>query len=133
MQQAEHIEFLEAFATLQEVKLYGESQAGNLTSQLIDQLHRRLHGSSGSQQVVDQHHPLAGRNGVQVDLQRVRAVLQIVGNASHRSRKLARLAHRHKASVQPVGQRWSKDESTRLNAQHQVDLLLNVVRGQHVS
>jgi hypothetical protein len=67
-----------------------------------------------------------------VNLQSVRTILQVVGHARHRSRQFARLAHGHESRVQPVGQRRPKDESARLNAQHQVDLLGKIVRRQSV-
>jgi two-component system, OmpR family, KDP operon response regulator KdpE len=126
VQQAEDVVFLEAVAALQKVQLDGKGQPGNLAAQLLHQLHGGLHGAAGGQQVVHQHHALAGLNRVQVNLQRVGAVFQVVGHARHRRGQFARLAHGHKSGVQPVGQRRPKDESPRLDAQHQVDLALEM-------
>ncbi len=46
--------------------------------------------------------------------------------------KLARFAHRDEPCIQPIGQRRPKDESARLDPQHQVDIALDVVGGQRV-
>ena len=67
-----------------------------------------------------------------MNLQRVGAVFQVVGDPGHRRREFARLAHGHKAGVEPVGQRRPEDESPRLDAQHQIDLALDIVAGQRV-
>ena len=67
-----------------------------------------------------------------MNLQRVGAVLQVIGHAGHGSGQFARLAHRHKTGVQPVGQGRPKDESPRLNGQHEVDLELDVMRRQRI-
>ena len=67
-----------------------------------------------------------------MDFEGIGAIFQVVRHARHRSRQLARLAHRYKSRVQPVSQRRPKDETTRLDAQHQVDLVREVMRRQRI-
>ena len=68
VQQAEDVVVGEAIAALQEVELDGKGHAGDLSAQLLDQLDGGLHGASGGQQVVYQHHTLAGGDGVKMNL-----------------------------------------------------------------
>jgi len=70
---------------------------------------------------------------VEVNFQRVRPVFEVICNAGNRGGQLAWLAHRDEARVEPVSQRRAKDESARLDAQDQVNLVLDVVRRQQVN
>src|SRR6266487_1884169 len=51
-----------------------------------------------------------------MQLERVRAVLEVVLGADHLARQFAELANGHKSSVQQVSDRRSKDEAARLHA-----------------
>jgi two-component system, OmpR family, KDP operon response regulator KdpE len=66
VQQAEDVVFLEALAAFQEIELDGEAEPGNHAAQLLHQLDRALHGAAGSEQIVDQHNILSGRDRVHV-------------------------------------------------------------------
>ena len=132
MQQAEDVVLTKALAAFQEVELDGKTQPGDHAAQLLHQLHRALHRAAGGEQIVHQHHTLSGRDGVGVDLERVRAVLEVVGNAHHRRGQFSGLSDWNKAGVETIGQRGAEDESARLDAQHQVDFARNVVRGQRI-
>src|ERR1039458_664118 len=126
MEQAEDVVVLEPLAALQEVELHGKGQPGDFPTQLLHQLDGGLHGAAGGQQVIDEHDTLAALNGVKMNLQAVGAVLHVVGDASHGSRQLARLAHGHKPGIEPIGQGRPKDESARLNAENEVDFARDV-------
>ena len=133
MQQAEDVVIGEPLPTLEKVKLNGEGQPGDVSPELSHQLHGRFHRPARGQQVVHQDNVLTRLDGVQVNFERVRPILQIVGDAGRRSRQLARLAHRNEAGVQTVGQRGTEDESTRLDSQHQIHILPDIVRSQRVN
>ena len=60
VQQAEDVVLLEAVAAFEEVEFDGECEAGDFAAQLLDQLDGRFHGAAGGEQIVDQHHALAG-------------------------------------------------------------------------
>ena len=55
-----------------------------------------------------------------VDLQAVRPILEIVGGLDGVPRQLARLARRHEAAVEPIGERTAEDEASRLGAENDV-------------
>src|SRR6266508_2762177 len=55
-------------------------------------------------------------DGVLVHLEGVGAVLERVGLARGAIGQLARLAHRHEADAEPIGQRRAEDEAARLDA-----------------
>ena len=52
-----------------------------IPTQLLDELHRCPHGSAGRQKVVDDKHFLARFDGVLMDLQEVRTILERVLDA----------------------------------------------------
>src|SRR6266702_3981820 len=132
MQQAEDVVLRELRTAFEEIELHGEAEAGDFAAKLPHQLHRRLHRPAGGEQVVDDDHALPRLDRVEVNLQRVGAVLQVVADARGLRRQLLGLAYRHEARVQPVRQRRAEDEPARLDTEHQVDLLADVVRRQRV-
>ena len=62
------------------------------------------------------------RHAVDVDLDTIRAVLEIVVVAIELARQLARLADRHEPRVDLVRERGAEDEAARLDADDLVDL-----------
>src|SRR6185437_5272504 len=81
VQEAEDVVLLKLFAALEEVEFDGEAQACDLAAELADQLDGGLHRAAGGEQVIDDDDALAGLNGVEMDLERVAAVLEVVGHA----------------------------------------------------
>ena len=71
----------------------------------LDQAGRRRGGAAGGEHVVDDQDPLAGMDGVAVDLELVGAVLELVLLAGDRPRQLAGLADRHEPGAEAVGDR----------------------------
>ena len=68
VEEAEDVVVLEAVAAFEEVELDREAEAGDFSAELLDELDGRFHGAAGGEQVVDEHHALAGLDGVGVDL-----------------------------------------------------------------
>src|SRR5664280_3284 len=93
VEEAEDVVLGELAAALQEVEFDGEGEAGDLASKLLHELDGGLHGAAGGEQVVDDHHALAWLNRVEMDLQRIRSVLQVVADMGRWGGELLRLAH----------------------------------------
>ena len=70
---------LELVAPVQRDELDEERQRVHFAAQPADEAARRLRGAAGREQVVDDQHPLAFLHRVVVDLERVGAVLEVVG------------------------------------------------------
>src|ERR1041384_7549790 len=64
--------------------------------------------------------PVANR--VAMDLKCVLPVLEIIRKRSTLGRQLSRLAHRYETRTEVIRERRRKDETTRLDADHRVDL-----------
>lgn len=99
VQKAEDIELREFLATLQEVELNGEGEAGDVSPQLLHQLYGRLHRAPSSQKIVHQDNVLTRLDGVKMNFEGVRPILQIVGNAGRRRRKFPWLSYGDKTGV----------------------------------
>src|SRR5208283_1176254 len=70
VQQAEDVVLRKAVAAFQKVELDGEAEAADHATQLLHQLDGGFHRAAGGEQVVDQHHTLAGCDRILVNLQR---------------------------------------------------------------
>ena len=99
---------------------------------LLDHVGGGLGGAAGRQQIVADENALAGLDRVFVNLQRVLSVLQVVFPLQDFGRQLLWFANRDEAGVQPIRQRGTKDESARLDAQDQLDVVVDVVLGEGV-
>src|SRR5205823_9535881 len=85
--QREHLVAVETGAALQERELDHERAADHPAAAARDELHRGRGGASRREQVVDDEHAVTVADGVVVDLERVRAVLELkIGRASCRER-----------------------------------------------
>jgi len=133
VEQAEDVVLLEAVAAFEEVEFDGEGEAGDFSAELLDELDGGLHGAAGGEQVVDEDDALAALDGVEVNFEDVGAVFEIVSDAGDGRGKLAGLAHGDKAGVEAIGEGGAEDEAARLNAEDQIDLVFDVVRGEHVN
>src|SRR5580704_15078996 len=133
MQQAEDIELFELLTALQKVEFDREGQSCNVSSELLNQLYRGFHRSAGRQQIVDEDHILAGLNRIEMNFQRIGAVFQVVSHASHGRRQLARLAYRYKSRIETISERRAEDEAASLDAEDEVDIFADVMRGQGIN
>src|SRR5204862_1270742 len=120
---AGHASAVEPVAALQEVELDEEREPDDLALEALDELDRALDGAAGGEEVVDDEDLLAGLDGVAVDLERVRAVLERVLDRDRLGRQLAELPDRDQARIQLVGHRGAEDEAARLHPDDDVDLL----------
>ena len=109
-------------------QLDDEAQAHQAPAQPLHQRRHRRGRAARGQHVVEYQHPGAGRDGVLVHFQPVRAVLQRVFYALGRGRQLARLAHRHEARAQRIGDGRREDEPARLDAHDDVHRRGRVMR-----
>ena len=104
----------------------------HLPAQTPDEIGCRPRGAARRQQIVDDQHPLPFPHRIVVDLERIRAVLEIVGLAHRPGRQLARLANRREPGVNPIGDRRPEDEPAALDADDEIDPLADERRGEAV-
>ena len=81
------------------------------------------HGAAGGQQVVQQHHALAGLHRIGLHLDPVGAVFQRVVQPDGRARQLARLAQHDEAEAEFQRQRRGDQEAAALDAGQHVGLV----------
>src|SRR5579859_1021989 len=132
VQQREDLRAVKPLSSFEKVQLHHKAQAHDLRAQRFSQLHAGIRGAAGGQKVVHDHHALAWFDGIFVDLQSVGAVLELVAPFDRLRRELAGLADRHKAGVQTISQRRTKNETTRFNRQHGIHFGVEVVFGKRV-
>src|SRR5208282_4073842 len=72
-------------------------------------------------------------DGVLVNFQRVAAIFELIADLQGFGGQLSRFADRNESRVQPVGESWTEDKSPSLHAEHQVNLLADVVCRERVN
>src|SRR5271166_6101132 len=85
------------------------------------ELHRRFHRAAGCNQIVNDEDALSWLDGVFMHFDDVRAVFELVVLPDGAPRKLAFLADRNEARVEPVRYRAAYDETARLDPSHGVN------------
>src|SRR2546425_9281153 len=118
--------------TGEERKLDQERDADDMTAALLDESQGRCHRPAGREQIVDGQHTLAGPDGVFVHRQSVATVLELVFHLDRFPGQLAKLAHGDESRTELMRQCPGEDESTRLDADDDLDPLLLVALGQKV-
>ena len=98
-----------------------------MSAGLLHQGYRRGEGTAGGQQIVHNEYLMALDNGVSVDLDDVRTVLEAVGDGVGLEGELALFPDGEKRFPQPMGQRGGEQESPGLYANNAVDILCNVM------
>ena len=98
MQKRENVVAGKLAAAVEEGQFDHEGEAGNLAAQLLDQLAGCGRGPARGQQVIHDEHALARFHRVAVNLERVLAIFEIVGDLDRVRGKLARLANRDEPS-----------------------------------
>ena len=81
MQEAEYVVLGKFGAAFEEVEFDGYGEADDFAAELLDELDGRVHGAAGGEQVVDDDDALAVLDGVEMDFERVGAVLEVVVDA----------------------------------------------------
>src|SRR5437762_13083764 len=126
VQQREHVMPSQLLAAVEEIQLHHESQAGYFRAQGLGQLYGGVGGAAGGQQVVHDNDSLRVLDSVFVHLQRIAAIFEFVGYFGGFRRQLFGLAHGNESSIQAIRQRRAEDESAGLDAQHQVNFLVQI-------
>ena len=75
-------------------------------------------GPPGGQEIIDDQHPFPHGDGVAVDRQRARAVLQIIFDLENVRWQLAGLSDRHESCPEIIRQRTAQDEATGFNSDY---------------
>src|SRR5262245_38946177 len=120
LDQGVRVDVAEALPAAQEDGLEDERARRDVPADSADELERRVHRAAGREQVVDQEHALPARDRIDVDLDRVGAVLELVALRRGLPRQLARLADRNEALAHVHRERGAEDESARLDAADEV-------------
>ena len=76
--------------------------------------------TAGGEHVVEDDHAGAGLDRVDVNLERIRAVLEVVARLDRLPGQLAGLPRGHEAAAERVGERTAEDEAARLGAEDHV-------------
>src|SRR5687768_6268488 len=97
VEQRQDVAFRELAAAVEEAELDDEREPGDLGPETLDQADGGGGGATGGEDVVDHQHPLVDGHRVAVQLQKARAVLQLVGLGLDFPRQFADLADRHEA------------------------------------
>src|SRR2546427_2281084 len=121
---------LEPLAPLQKRQLDEELAGHHHASQPLDQAQRCRHRAAGREQVVHDQDLLARADAILVDGEHVPAVLELVLLLDHRRGELALLAHGHEARAKLVREHPAEDEAARLDADHDIDGALRILRGK---
>src|SRR6266576_2910135 len=119
-------------AALESGELDEEGETDDLTLELLHELDRAGHRSTGREEIVDDEHPRARFDRVPVHLESRRAVLEVVLDAHHIPRQLAELSHRDEANAELVRDRRREDEPPRLHPHDDIDLLRADLREEPV-
>src|SRR5688500_1628369 len=101
---------LELLAAVEERQVDDEGAADDLAAELLDQPSDRVDGAAGREHVVVDQDAHALPEGRRVQLERVLAVLERIGDADRVGRQLSRAARGHEAAADLAGERRSEDE-----------------------
>lgn len=80
-----------------------------------------------SNDIVNNYHTLALLDGITLDLEKVLAILLLIGNRLRRTRQLALLANWDKGSAQPQRQAGTKQEASGIQTNDDLGLLVGAV------
>src|SRR5512132_3745290 len=120
--EAEELIALDQLSALEELELDQGGDADDLAAEALHQAGRSPGGAAGGEHVVDDQDPLAGHDGVGVQLQGGGAVLERVLLGLDLVGQLAGLADGDEAGAEVVGDRRGQDEPAGLDADHLVDV-----------
>src|SRR5918997_1344735 len=120
--EAEELIAFDQLPAFEELELDQGGDADDLAPQALDQPGRRPGGAAGGEHVVDDQDPLAGDDGVGVQLQGGGTVLEGVLLGLDLVGQLAGLADGDEAGSEVVGDRGGEDEAAGLDPDHLVDV-----------
>src|SRR5204863_6520634 len=123
---------LESPAPAQVGEVDHEARLDEAAAHLLDQPDRGGRGPAGGDEIVHQQDRLSGRDGVEVHLDPVGAVLELVVITRGLPRELAPLADRDEAGAEAMGDRPAEDEPPSLDPRDLRDALSGVALGEAV-
>ena len=123
---------LEFFSPLEKRKLDDKGAFDDRCTKLGNQFCGRCSSAAGGYQIVGDDHPGVVWNGIDMNLERVRAIFQLITGAMSLVRKLSRLAHHAKTSAELVGQCRSDNETTGFDAQNRIYFLGSISVREYV-
>src|SRR5882724_2869205 len=132
LNQRKNVDAGEFFAAVEEGELDGQGCAFDDAAELLDEFYSGGGGASSGEQIVADNDALAGLHGVFMNFERVRAVLERVGNAGGLGGKLLWLANGNEACAEPVGQGGGENEAARLDSRDDVNRVTFVVLAETV-
>gem|GEM_PF-123761 len=123
---------VEAVAAFEEIEFHDERHGRHLAADLLSKPAGREARAAGRKQIVSNHDPGAGVNGVLVNLKRVHAVLELVADAFGGGGQLVGLADRDESRANVIGERGGENEAARFDAQNIIRLQRGDLLGQPV-
>ena len=113
----------EFFTALEKLELDEKRALHHRAAQSRDQISRRGSGTAGGNQVIGDDHARLLRNRIDMDLQRILAVLELLTRALGLVGKLPRLAHDRETRAQFMSQCGADDKAAGLDSKNDIDVL----------
>ncbi len=101
----------------------------DVAADLAAKVDRRRHGAAGREQIVEHGDALSGLDRIGLNLDRVGAVFEVVGEGHGGARQLAALPDHDEAAIEAVGQGRGDEKAARFDA----DENLRPVRPQRIA
>jgi len=120
------------FASAQAFKLDDESRRPDVGADLTEQGQGTAGCATGGEQIVEDDHSLTGLDGIGLQLDRIRAVFQIVGVGDCLTGKLPGFPRHHEAASQLQGQRSGDQKSPAFDADKNIGFVLPDRDGQQI-
>lgn len=127
-----HIVPGELVSSLETFQLNEKVERHDFAAELADQTDRRLGRSTRGQQVINNQYALSRADGIPMDRQGVRSILEAVLHLEAIGRQLPRLSDRDKTRPEPTGQHAAEDKPPGLDSHHLIDPVRLITRGQLV-
>ena len=111
----------ESHAAVEELEFHQHRCPDNIAACLVDEILGCCQRPPGRENIVDDQHSCSSIERILMNLERVCSVLEVVGDADDRTGKFARLANKADARTDPLCDRSSEEEPSRLDANNDVD------------
>src|SRR5262249_53124210 len=126
----EQVVLAEPLSAAQERQLDDEADAAHLASEALDEPADRLDGAAGGEDVVVDQDAGSVRDQLRMELERVRAVFELVRRAHRLRRQLPGPPRGDEAAADLARDRRAEDEAPRFSAEDQIRLLRRGPRRQ---
>src|SRR6266545_715199 len=118
---------------MEEGELHHKGHGVHLRAEKLDELGGGVGGASGGQQVIDDYGIIAALEGVFVNVELARAVLERVLDADMRGGEFAGLADGHERDAEVLGQRRAEEKSPRFDGDNCAQSRVSVLVGEAVN